>query len=74
MSVIPLKSIAHTNTSLCMYHTRENAQENSRYRTQLDNVSCQQLVADLHRPAVIMAACADLADSPELVSAAASIV
>ncbi len=57
-----------------MYHTGDNAQENSRYRTQLDDVSCQGLVTDLHRPAVIVAACTDLADSPELVSAAATIV
>ncbi len=58
-------------TSLCMWKT---AQENSRFKTQLDNVSCQGLVADLHRPAAIMAACAHLADTPELVSAAATTV
>ncbi len=57
-----------------MYHTGENAQENSRYRTQLNNVTCQALVADLHRPAAIVAACTDLADSPQLVAAAATVV
>lgn len=74
MSVTLLKSLTHTNTPLCMYHTGENAHENSRYRSQLDNASYQRLFATLRRPAVIMAACADLADSPELVSAAATIV
>ncbi len=67
-------SIAHTNASLCMYHTGESAQENSRYRIQLDNVTCQGLVANLHRQAVIVAACSDLADSPQLVAAAATVV